>query len=242
MRQLVIVVFLLSAVATGVIAQAQSANPLAGYLGFLPTETLERSELSVGCWALYESKDENGVGKIKFSIVGKEKDSYWLEIATTDKDGEHSVTKMLFAGDPREETTAVRIIMKHGDEPALELPTIEFSKPDRAGIKAKAEETDTEEQEPKSEIKEIGKEELTVAGRKLETTHYKIRGVNEDGENEEVDVWLSPEVPFIPVVKVMKPESGFQLVDFGKSGAKSEITEEPKKIELKLPFEIKGEK
>jgi len=242
MKQFVIVVFLLSVIATGAIAQKQGANPLAGYFGFIPTETLEKSGVSVGCWSIYEFKDKDGVGKLKFSIVGKEKDSYWLEIATTDKDGERSIMKMLFTGDPRKETTATRIIMKNGDEPAVELPTMKFNKPNRVEMKEKTEEKDTEEQEPESEIKEIGKEKLTVAGRKLETTHYKISSVDEDGEKEEFDVWLSPEVPFIPVVKAIEPESEFQLVDFGKSGAKSEITEEPKKIELKLPFEIKGGK
>ncbi len=77
----------------------------------------------VGNWAEYQMtpKDEKPM-TMRISVVGKEDDAYWYESVMTGQKGEQMISKMLVAGSPQDTESIKRMIVKSGDEPAMEMP------------------------------------------------------------------------------------------------------------------------
>jgi len=173
----------------------------------------------VGAWAEYQIKGggPEGQSKMKVAIVGKEGNSYWYETVTNSQAG-RSVMKMLVSGDPNDKKGVTRMIMKHGTEQAMEMPiTQQGKKPDKAP-------------EPKGKIVDKGMETITVPAGTFKAQHMQYIH-----EKEVVDSWASDKVPPYCMVKSSAKDFEMVLTGYG-TGAKTLITETPKKFEMpKMP-------
>ncbi len=114
-RWLVVVLAVLLAHASPARAQAPPMKELPKFFGVFST--------TVGGWSEY-AVTETGGGKkstMRNSIVGKEGDAFWYEVAITEG-GARNVIKMFLKGDPNNPENIQRLIMKNGDQPAQEMP------------------------------------------------------------------------------------------------------------------------
>jgi len=76
-----------------------------------------------GVWSEYAvvEKDSGKRSKMRMAIVGKEGVSFWYEVLMDD-DQHRNVIKMLVKGNPNDPDNIQRLIMKSGENPAMEMP------------------------------------------------------------------------------------------------------------------------
>lgn len=83
--------------------------------------------------------------KMKIAIVGKEGEAYWYETVIEDQREGRVITKMLISGDPGDPKQIKRMIVKMGNEPAMEMsPQMMGQKAGRQDPKVKAVDKGTE--------------------------------------------------------------------------------------------------
>lgn len=178
----------------------------------------------VGSWAEYQTKTKNQGGtpdKMKVSIVGKEGESYWYEMVMQGK--VRMVSKFLVSGDPEDRKNVKRMIMKHGNEPAMEMPVMGASAP-----QAKS-------QPLKGKLVDKGVERISVPAGTFQAHHMQYQ--SSEGI---VDSWISEKVPPYGLVKSQAKDFEMILTGHGM-GAKSIITETPKKMQMpQMPGMPKG--
>lgn len=200
----------------------------------MPEMPVEFKIPPVGSWCEYKivDKADNDTVIFKYSLPSKEKfdneDCHWFEFQVSE-DEELSIVKMLISGDPNEPKNLKRLIIKSGDEPAIEVPV--------GMMQAHAEESEGEEAEPEKEIEseeeekaaelKVGEETIETKAGKLECTHLRIKD-----EEEVIDMWVNDALPFFSLAKMTSNESTMEIMGFGDSGAKSAITEEPQKMPM----------
>jgi hypothetical protein len=172
-----------------------------------------------GSWAEYQMKMKDqgeAPTKMKMSMVGKEGTSYWYETVMQGK--ERMVTKILVSGDPEDQKNVKRVIMKPGNEPAMEMPIMNTAKQ-----KGKA-------QPSKGKFVDKGMESVTVPAGTFQARHMQYQ----DGKDV-VDTWMSEKVPPYGLVKSQSKDFEMMLTGYGM-GAKSLITETPRKMQMpKMP-------
>lgn len=170
----------------------------------------------VGGWSEYQitSKGEPP-SKLKIAIVGKEGDAYWYETVMETKQEGKVITKMLVSGNPEEQKNIKRMIVKMGNEPAMEMP-VQMMQPSR-----------TEERAEKSgKIIDKGVETIKVPAGTFKTQHLQIQ----DPEGI-VDAWVYKDVSPYGLIKSQSKDMEMVLIGYG-SGAKTQITETPQKFEI----------
>ena len=179
----------------------------------------------VGQWASYNMKSDKQNMNIKYSIVGTEvvdgKTCYWFETSMDTKEGKMIMKMLMSPGD----SEVKRMIMKHGNDQAMEMTGM--MNMGRRGMQKPPVHSDSD---INSGI--VGVESITVPAGTFMATHAK--GKSKKG-NESWEAWVSPKVPILGAVKA--EGSGdtnytLTLTKYGTSGAKSEITETPKKFEM----------
>jgi (2Fe-2S) ferredoxin len=172
----------------------------------------------VGAWAEYQIKaQKEAPTKMKIAIVGKEGQSYWYETVTEGK--ERIVSKMLISGDPKDQKSVKRMIVKTGNNQAMEMPVMGMGK-----------QAAKPQDQPKGKIIDKGTENITVPAGTFMTRHFQYQ----DGK-EVVDSWSSEKVPPYGMVKSGAKDFEMVLMGYG-TGAKSLITETPKKFQMpKMP-------
>ncbi|MGQ9630969.1 MAG: hypothetical protein ACUVXI_11780 [bacterium] len=179
----------------------------------------------VGQWVEYEVIDpEEGKGAIKFSIVGAEGGRFWYETKVTSPGGESAVTKFLMGIDRKtgEHTGIIRMIVKSGDDPAIELP-IEVegggAQPQGGeGFKA-----------PSVTPMEIEGAKFAAQTIKVPAGSFKCYYAKYEGQ----EVWVSDEVPITPIVRLVNADGSQMILKaMGQSGARTEIAEEPQKLDV----------
>lgn len=176
----------------------------------------------VGDWAEYQiSKEGEEEMGLRFAIVGTEQrggqEMQWFEMTITPEDDDPVIMKLLVPTYPFEPDGLEEIIMKAGDNPAMNMggpmmSTILNALGDNPGLSI-AEEC--------RKMQEVGEESITVAAGTLQTRHYR----NADSGAE---VWLSNEVPF-GAVRSTDGEYTSELVAHGE-GATTAITETPQDL------------
>lgn len=176
----------------------------------------------VGGWGEYQIlKKDKPDGTLRFAIVGTEqragKEMQWFEMTMTGKKNERTVMKALIPGYPYEPDGIEELIMKTGDEPAMDMsgPMMGMMKKNM-GKNARisiAEEC--------KKMKLVGEESITVPAGTFDTRHYR------DAEGSEV--WISDDLPFGMVKTTDGKDFEMQLAAHG-DGAKTAITETPKKM------------
>jgi hypothetical protein len=169
-----------------------------------------------GSWAEYQVKMRNQgetPGKMKISIVGKEGEAYWYEMVMQGK--ERMISKILVSGDPEDRKNVKRMIMKVGNEPAMEMPVMGQPKPPQGKSPS-----------PKGKLVDKGMESVTVPAGTFQARHMQYQGP--DGT---VDSWVSEKVPPYGVVKSQAKDFEMILTGYGMN-AKSLVTETPKKMQM----------
>jgi hypothetical protein len=168
----------------------------------------------VGGWSEYQmtSKGE-APAKMKIAIVGKEGDAYWYETLMEDKKAGKMITKMLVSGNPDDPNSVKRMIIKTGNEPAMEMPIQMW----KQGVKP---------QESKGKLIDKGKETIKVPAGTFATQHFQYQ---ESGSL--VDSWVYKDVSPYGLIKSQSKDFEMVLTGYG-TGAKSLITETPRKFEM----------
>ena len=182
----------------------------------------------VGSWSRYRSinSEEGDTTIFKYSLTGKEKfgkiDCYWYEFQTTE--GEKiSIVKMLISGDPDEPGNLKRLILKNGDEPAVEIPV---GMTHSAGIAAsRTGESEDIEAVSGRDLVTVGRETLTTDAGKINCTHLRIKN-----QEKQIDFWASESIPFFSIARSVHSGLTMEITGYGESGAKTAITEKPKKM------------
>lgn len=173
----------------------------------------------VGGWAEYEIsvKGERPL-RMKIAIVGKEGDSFWYETVMESKIEGKIITKMLVSGDPEDQRNIKKMIIKIGNEPAMEMPVI-ISQPQKSG-----------EKEKQLKFVDKGTEKIKVPAGTFDARHLQYK----DGEDV-VDIWVYKEINPYGLIKSRSKDTEMVLLGYG-TGAKTEITEVPQKFEIpKMP-------
>lgn len=188
----------------------------------------------VGSWCEYSILDkENGdTITFKYSLPSEEKcgdkDCHWFEFQVKEND-ELNIVKMLISGDPQKEGNLRRLIIKSGDDPAIEIPVgMMHSAAEESAEESEAEESKAREsEEPETDRVEVGEEKIETRAGELKCTHVKV-GAGE----EQIDLWMNDTVPFFNLARLTSEGSTMELTGYGDSGAKSAITEEPQQMPM----------
>jgi hypothetical protein len=172
----------------------------------------------VGGWSEYQMKAKNEPpSKMKIAIVGKEGDAYWYETVVEGQREGRTITKMLISGNPEDQKNVKRIIIKTGNEPAMEMPVMMMKQ-------------DVRSQEQRGRVVDKGTETIKVPAGTFTTKHLQYQ----EG-NEVVDTWVYKDISPYGVIKSQSKDFEMVLIGYG-TGAKTLITETPKKFEMpKMP-------
>jgi hypothetical protein len=167
----------------------------------------------VGGWSEYQMTGKGeSPSKMKIAIVGKEGDAYWYETIMETKPEGRIISKMLVSGNPEDQKNMRRMIVKMGNEPAMEMP-IQMMQASK-------------DQGQKEKIIDKGKESIKVPAGTFTAQHMQYQ----DGEIV-VDTWVHKDVFPYGMVKSQSKEFEMVLLGYG-TGAKTLITETPQKFEM----------
>jgi hypothetical protein len=122
------------------------------------------------------------------------------------------ISKMLVSGNPEDQKNMRRMIVKMGNEPAMEMP-IQMMQASK-------------DQGQKGKIIDKGKESIKVPAGTFTAQHMQYQ----DGEIV-VDTWVHKDVSPYGMVKSQSKEFEMVLLGYG-TGAKTLITETPQKFEM----------
>jgi hypothetical protein len=174
----------------------------------------------VGGWSEYQMTGKGeSPSKMKISIVGKEGDAYWYETTMETKQEGRIISKMLVSGNPEDQQNIKRMIVKMGNEPAMEMP-VQMMQASQA----------SKDQGQKGKIIEKGTESIKVPAGTFMAKHMQYQ----DGEIVE-DIWIHKDISPYGMVKSQSKEFEMVLLGYG-TGAKTLITETPQKFEMpKMP-------
>jgi hypothetical protein len=167
----------------------------------------------VGGWSEYQmtGKGEQP-SKMKIAIVGKEGDAYWYETLMETKQEGRMISKMLVSGNPEDQKSIKRMIVKMGDEPAMEMPVQMMQ--------------GSKDQGQRGKTIDKGTESIKVPAGTFTTQHMQYQ----DGETV-VDTWVHKDISPYGMVKSQSKEFEMVLLGYGTS-AKTLITETPQKFEM----------
>ncbi len=170
----------------------------------------------VGGWSEYQmtGKGEQPT-KMKIAIVGKEGDAYWYETVMELKGEGRMVSKMLVAGNPEDRKNVKKMIVKMGDQPAMEMPAMMH------GSRSPEQKVDQ-----KGKVTDKGTESIKVPAGTFTAQHMQYQ----DGERV-IDSWASKQISPYGLVKSQSKDFEMVLVAYG-TGAKTLITETPQKFEM----------
>ncbi len=167
----------------------------------------------VGSWSEYQMTPKGEApSKMKIAVVGKEGDAYWCENVIDTKQEGRVITKMLVSGDPGDTKNVKRMIVKTGDEPAMEIPVEMMGQPSKAP-------------EAKGKIIDKGTETVKVPAGTFTTKRIQ----HQNGET--IDTWIHQDIPPYGMVKSVSKDVEMVLLGYGM-GAKTLITETPQKFEM----------
>ncbi len=241
--------FIRSALALAVVAAVSGCGPCGKKKPPPPTpieEVLTEavSEWAAGQWCEYRLTSRGGKeSDVSFALTGRERrrgqDFFWLEVVV-EREGVKVITKALvpqlervsFLESGKDLTKeAERLIVKVGDERAVELPLQQLQLLQKAlEITGKgADLNDVFGGGADIDAEEVGPQPYeTLGGKKLSCTKLALTKAG-----QEVGFVLACEdVPILGIAYSEHPGGRLNLVDFGTSGATTAITEEPQKLDF----------
>jgi hypothetical protein len=158
------------------------------------------------------SETGGATSKMKIAIVGKEGDAYWYETIIETKQEGRTISKMLVSGNPEDLKNIKRIIVKMGNEPAMEMPLQMMQA--------------SEDQGQKGNTLDKGTESI-----KVPAGTFTARRIQYQFEDLVEDTWIHKDVSPYGVVKSKSKDFEMVLLGYG-TGAKTQITEKPQKFEM----------
>lgn len=168
----------------------------------------------VGGWSEYQiTTKREGSMKMKVAIVGKEGDAYWYETVMEGGREGRTIMKMLVSGNPEDQKNIKRMIVKQGNEPAMEMP-VEMMQQSPKG------------QAQSGKVIDKGTETIKVPAGTFKTQHSQYQ----DAEGV-VDTWMYKDVSPYGLIKSVSKDTEMVLIGYG-TGAKTQITETPQKFEM----------
>ena len=167
----------------------------------------------VGGWSEYQmTTKENPSTKMKVAVVGKEGDAYWYETVMEGGREKRTIMKMLVSGNPEDQKNIKRMIVKQGNDPAMEMP-VQMTQQSSKG------------QGQKGKIIDKGAETIKVPAGTFKTQHMQYQDV------ETMDTWVYKDVSPYGMIKSQSKDMEMVLLGYG-TGAKTQITETPQKFEM----------
>ena len=167
-----------------------------------------------GGWSEYQmSSEREGTTKIKVAIVGKEGNDYWYETVMDGGKQGYTIMKMLVSGNPEDQKNIKRMIVKQGNEPAMEMPVQMMQQSSKA-------------QGQSGKVIDKGTETIKVPAGTFKTQHTQYQ----DAEGV-VDTWMYKDVSPYGMIKSQSKGTEMVLIGYG-TGAKTLITETPQKFEM----------
>lgn len=199
------VIFILTFLCTNVIfAQLGKSNGPKFYGDFKPV---------IGGWSEYEIKQKGESPlKMRVAVVGKEGNAYWYETVMETKREGKIISKMLVSGDPSDSKNIKRMIVKTGNEAAMEIPVMAMQ-----ASKGK---------EPVGKIVDKGSETI-----KVPAGTFKTQRMQYQEKETVVDSWVYKDVSPYGMIKSQSKDFEMVLVNYG-TGAKTLITETPEKFQM----------
>ena len=168
----------------------------------------------VGGWSEYQMTPKgDSSAKMKLAIVAKEGEDYWYETVLERKQEGKMISKMLVSGNPGDRKNVKRMIIKSGNDPAMEMPVQMMQQ-------------GSQSQESKGKVVDKGTETIKVPAGTFTCQHMQYQ----DGETV-VDAWVAKNISPYGMVKSQAKEFEMVLLGYG-AGAKTLITETPKKFEM----------
>ncbi|MGQ9638582.1 MAG: hypothetical protein ACUVQ9_10845 [Thermodesulfobacteriota bacterium] len=168
----------------------------------------------IGGWSEYQiTSKREGSMKMKIAIVGKEGDAYWYETVMEGGKQGRTIMKMLVSGNPEDQKNIKRIIVKQGNEPAMEMPVQMMGQ-------------STKGQGQTGKVIDKGTETIKVPAGTFKTKHSQYQ----DAEGL-VDTWMYKDVSPYGMIKSVSKDTEMVLTAYG-TGAKTLITETPQKFEM----------
>ena len=167
----------------------------------------------VGGWSEYQVTTKgSSPSKMKVAVVGKEGDAYWYETVMEGGREKRTIMKMLVSGNPEDQKNIKRMIVKQGNDPAMEMP-VQMMQQSSKG------------QGQKGKIIDKGAETIKVPAGTFKTQHMQYQGV------ETMDTWVYKDVSPYGMIKSQSKDMEMVLLGYG-TGAKTQITETPQKFEM----------
>lgn len=164
----------------------------------------------VGGWSEYQVKaPDEPMSKVRLAVVGKEGNDYWYETVIWAK--EQTITKVLTSGDPNDMKNVKRMIVKYGNEPAIEVPVAGSEQPAKGST-------------PLQNLVSKGTDNINVPAGAFITEHYQYK---DNGKT--VDTWVNNCVSPYALVKSESKIMQMVLLGYG-TGAESLIKENPQEI------------
>jgi hypothetical protein len=168
----------------------------------------------IGGWSEYQMTAKGSTPtKMKVAVVGKEGDAYWYETVMEGGREKRTIMKMLVSGNPEDQNNIKRMIIKQGNEPAMEMPVqmMQQSSKDRG---------------QSGKVIDKGTETIKVPAGTFKTQHSQYQ----DAEGV-VDTWMYKDVSPYGMIKSQSKDMEMVLLGYG-TGAKTQITETPQKFEM----------
>jgi len=167
----------------------------------------------IGGWSEYQmTSKREGSMKMKVAIIGKEGDAYWYETVMEGGKQGRTIMKMLVSGNPEDQKNIKRMIMKQGNEPAMEMPVEMMQQSSKS-------------QGQPGKVIDKGTETIKVPAGTFKTQHMQYQDV------ETVDTWIYKDVSPYGMIKSVSKDTEMVLIGYG-TGAKTQITETPQKFEM----------
>jgi hypothetical protein len=168
----------------------------------------------VGGWSEYQMTTKgNPSTKMKVAVVGKEGDAYWYETMMEGGREGRTIMKMLVSGNPEDQKNIKRMIVKQGNEPAMEMP-VQMMQQSSKG------------QGQSGKVVDKGSETIKVPAGTFKTQHMQYQDVGGF-----VDTWVYKDVSPYGMIKSQSKDMEMVLTGYG-TGAKTQITETPQKYEI----------
>ena len=167
----------------------------------------------IGGWSEYQMTTKgNPPTKMKVAVVGKEGDAYWYETVMEGGKQGRTIMKMLVSGNPEDQKNIKRMIVKQGNEPAMEMPVQMMGQSPKG-------------QAQSGKVIDKGTETIKVPAGTFKTQHMQYQDV------ETVDTWVYKDVSPYGMIKSQSKDMEMVLLGYG-TGAKTQITETPQKFEM----------
>lgn len=180
-----------------------------------------------GGWSKYTITDSRGeVADISFSVVGREGEHWWLEVAS-EQEGFEAVAAYLIKGDPTDDSNVLLVRAQNPGDPAMEIDKETLERLRQKGLGFFGREGATAIGPTVGKLHGLPDETLAVGRKKLACKHLKVIGV----DGRESEVWLNDEATPLSIVKLVSGSESVVLKDFG-TGAKPKVKGPFKRLEV----------